>query len=93
MLFALPVEDREQEGNHCGSEPEPADIGEVVDASDDVVVEKQACHDVLQAGGGVGCDSNDAEGGAACLAGDEVNRHQAAEEADKHADGDAEEDH
>lgn len=50
LLFASPVQDREEERNHCGAEPEPAYVGEVmlchclaklVDGLESVVVQQE----------------------------------------------------
>lgn len=60
---------------------------------DRVVVQKEAGDYVLQAGGGVGSHSYDAEGGSGGFSRNEVNGHKTAKEADQHTDGDTEQDH
>ena len=55
LFFALPVEDREEERNDGGAEPEPADIGIVMHAGfSNMVVEQEARYHILQACGSIG---------------------------------------
>ena len=102
LLLATPVEHREEEGDDGGAEPEPAYVGEIVFGDglaylvhhlDRVVVKKEAGDYVLQAGGGVGGHSYDAEGGSGGFSRNEVNGHQTAKETDQNTDGDSEQNH
>ena len=68
-------------------------LAELVDYLDCVVVQKEAGDYVLQAGGGVGGDSDDAEGGSGGFSRNEVNGHQTAKETDQNTDGDSEQNH
>ena len=93
LLLPAPVQDRKEEGNDGGAQPEVTDIGEVMDPVHDVVVQQHAGDQVLQAGRGLGGHADDAEGGAGGLTGNQIHGHETAEEADQHADCNSKEHH